>query len=85
VFDYKTAEQLVSDGRTDDVLRFVASLHWRIGDEVVSSGAKGMLFESRLTPDGTNLVLYTDHLDFADRLDVYDPHNALPRNQSSWD
>jgi hypothetical protein len=26
VFDYKTAEQLVSDGRADDVLRFVASL-----------------------------------------------------------
>jgi hypothetical protein len=26
VFDYKTAEQLVSDGRTDDLLRFVASL-----------------------------------------------------------
>jgi hypothetical protein len=26
VFDYKTAEQLVSDGRTDDLLRYVASL-----------------------------------------------------------
>ncbi|SAL81110.1 hypothetical protein AWB68_06030 [Caballeronia choica] len=26
VFDYKTAEQLVSDGRTDDLLRYVSSL-----------------------------------------------------------
>lgn len=26
VFGYKTAEQLVSDGRTEDVLRYVASL-----------------------------------------------------------
>ena len=25
VFDYKTAEQLVSDGRTDDLLRYVSS------------------------------------------------------------
>jgi hypothetical protein len=26
VFDYRTAEQLVSDGRTDDLLRYVSSL-----------------------------------------------------------
>lgn len=26
VFDYKTAEQLVSDGRTDDLLRYISSL-----------------------------------------------------------
>jgi len=26
VFGYKTAERLVSEGRTDDVLRYVASL-----------------------------------------------------------
>jgi hypothetical protein len=26
VFDYKTAEQLVSEGRTDDLLRYVSSL-----------------------------------------------------------
>lgn len=26
VFDYKTAEQLVSEGRADDIIRFVASL-----------------------------------------------------------
>lgn len=58
---------------------------WILGDEVVSSGAKGILFNSRLTPDGTNLVLYTQPLDSTDHLEVYDPHNALPKNQSSWD
>ncbi|AME27026.1 MULTISPECIES: RES family NAD+ phosphorylase [Burkholderiaceae] len=57
---------------------------WIIGDEVVLSGAKGILFKSRLTPNGTNLVLYTENFDPTDRLDVFDPHNALPKNQSSW-
>ncbi|SAK93346.1 RES domain protein [Caballeronia temeraria] len=58
---------------------------WILGDEVVASGAKGILFKSRLKPDGTNLVLYTERLDSTDHFDVYDPHNALPKNQSSWD
>ena len=26
LFEYKTAEQLVSDGRTDDLLRYIGSL-----------------------------------------------------------
>ena len=26
-FGYKTAEELVSDGRTEDILRYMASLH----------------------------------------------------------
>ena len=31
VFDYKTSERLVSEGRTDDVLRYVASLEAGLG------------------------------------------------------
>lgn len=57
---------------------------WVLGDEAVASGAKGILFRSRLSPDGVNLVLYVDELASSDRLDVYDPHGSLPRNQSSW-
>ncbi len=51
---------------------------WIIGDEIVSSGAKGILFKSRLTPNGTNLAVHTAS-DSADHVDVYNPNNALPR------
>jgi hypothetical protein len=57
---------------------------WIIGDEVIAAGGKGILFKSRLSPDGVNLVLYVDELGSMDRLDVYDPQRALPRDQSSW-
>ncbi|SAL81108.1 RES domain protein [Caballeronia choica] len=57
---------------------------WIIGDEVIATGAKAILFRSHLSPDGVNLVLYVDELGTADRLEVYDPQGALPRNQSSW-
>ncbi|CAD6563290.1 RES family NAD+ phosphorylase [Paraburkholderia sabiae] len=57
---------------------------WVIGDEVLAAGAKGILFRSRLSPDGVNLVLYVDELESTDRLEVYDPQRSLPHNQSSW-
>ncbi|MEX3936887.1 RES family NAD+ phosphorylase [Paraburkholderia phymatum] len=55
-----------------------------VGDEVIAAGAKGILFRSRLSPDGVNLVLYVDELEPTDRLDVHDPQRSLPQNQSSW-
>jgi RES domain-containing protein len=57
---------------------------WIIGDEVIATGAKGILFRSRLSPEGVNLVLYVDDLAPADRLEVHDPQGSLPRDQSSW-
>jgi RES domain-containing protein len=57
---------------------------WIVGDEVIAAGAKGILFRSRLAAEGLNLVLYTDQLGPIDRLDVYDPQHALPKDQSSW-
>jgi RES domain-containing protein len=66
------------------VQRADRATEWIIGDEVISSGAKGILFKSRLAPNGTVLVLYTEHLDSTDQLDMYDPHGMLPKNQSSW-
>jgi RES domain-containing protein len=56
---------------------------WACGDEVVASGAKGLLFASTKRPGGTNLVLYNDNL-APDDLVVYDPAGALPKNQDSW-
>ncbi|SDR55184.1 RES domain-containing protein [Paraburkholderia fungorum] len=57
---------------------------WIIADEVVTAGAKGSLFRSRLSAEGVNLVMYVDDLTPADRIDVHDPQSSLPRDQSSW-
>ena len=57
---------------------------WVLADEVMTAGAKGILFSSRLLPGGVNLVLYTEMLGPADRIEVYDPTGALPKNQDSW-
>ncbi len=57
---------------------------WVLGDEVLSAGAKGILFASKLAPGGTNLVVFTDALSSEDLLQVYDPTGALPKNQDSW-
>jgi RES domain-containing protein len=57
---------------------------WIIGDEVLAAGAKGILFRSRLSPSGVNLVLYVDDLTPTDRIEVHGPQGSLPRDQSSW-
>jgi RES domain-containing protein len=57
---------------------------WVLGDEVIASGAKGLLFRSSLTASGINLVLYVDQFDEDDRIEVIDPAGMLPKNQESW-
>ena len=57
---------------------------WVLGDEVVAAGGKGILFRSRLTQGGRNLVVFNDTLGSDDLLAVYDPNGALPKNQESW-
>ena len=57
---------------------------WAIGDMVIAAGVKGILFPSRLSQGGTNLVLFTQLLASPDRLDVFDPGKYLPLSQSSW-
>lgn len=56
---------------------------WVMGDQVLASGGKGIMFKSVLT-DGTNLVLYNDVLESTDSIIVHDPNDALPKNQASW-
>ncbi len=56
---------------------------WVLGDEVVASRAKGLLFPSTKRNGGTNLALYNDRLAPADVI-PYDPSGALPKNQDSW-
>ena len=57
---------------------------WTVGDIVVAAGAKGILFRSRLSKSGTNLVLFPQMLSATDRLEVFDPGNTLPQTQASW-
>jgi RES domain-containing protein len=57
---------------------------WVIGDQVLADGAKGIVFASSIDPSGLNVVLYTETLEATDVLDVFDPHNALPKNRDSW-
>jgi len=57
---------------------------WVLGDMVIASGAKGLLFSSFIKPGGCNLVLYDDQLAASDVVEVYDPHGDLPKNQDSW-
>ncbi|MPQ55234.1 RES family NAD+ phosphorylase [Duganella sp. FT27W] len=56
---------------------------WVIGDLVMSTGTKGILFNSVIT-GGSNLVLYTDMLAPTDVIKPYDPTQSLPRDQASW-
>jgi RES domain-containing protein len=57
---------------------------WRLGDALISSGTKGLLFPSYRRLGGTNLVLFNGNLEPADHVVAYDPEGKLPRNQSSW-
>ena len=58
---------------------------WVLGDLVLSARAKGVLLNSRLASTGTNLVLCPSVLNEADTMSVYDPAEALPKNQASWE
>jgi RES domain-containing protein len=57
---------------------------WVLADDALAGTAKGILFESTLATDGTNLVAISEQLTAADTLQVFDPTGALPKNQDSW-
>ena len=58
---------------------------WRLGDEVIRSGAAGLLFPSTHQAGGTNLVVFGANLTTGDRLAVHDPDGMLPKDQRSWE
>lgn len=57
---------------------------WKIGDALIRTGRRGLLFPSIRRAGGTNLVVFCANLAGADRIEAHDPDNALPKNQSSW-
>lgn len=57
---------------------------WLMGDLALAAGYAGLLFPSTRNPGGTNLVVYTAHLQRSDVFSVHDPNGDLPRSQDSW-
>ncbi|WP_233151250.1 RES family NAD+ phosphorylase [Sphingomonas mollis] len=57
---------------------------WRLGDEAIRSGARGLLFPSTHQAAGTNLVVFSANLTADDLFGVHDPDHMLPRDQRSW-
>lgn len=57
---------------------------WAIGEDALNAGAKGILCRSQRSGGNFNLILFTDALEAADVLDVFDPRGALPKDQKSW-
>lgn len=57
---------------------------WTLSDTIISAGCGGLLFPSLQHAGGTNLVVFSANLTTGDKVEVHDPHNQLPRNQSSW-
>jgi RES domain-containing protein len=57
---------------------------WLLSDSLIVEGFGGLLFPSLRRPGGTNLVVFNANLADADKLQVHDPDNRLPRDQSSW-
>ena len=55
---------------------------WVIGDEIVGSAAKGVLFRSTVQEGGTNLVVYVDNLSETDSLSLFDPKQSLSELKS---
>jgi RES domain-containing protein len=57
---------------------------WKLGDELITAGCRGLLFPSLAARDGVNLVVFSANLTAGDSVRVYDPDRRLPRDQSSW-
>jgi RES domain-containing protein len=57
---------------------------WLIGEAVITKEAKGIIFQSSVEPNGTNLVLYPKSYTDLGSIEVYDPNQSLPKNQASW-
>jgi len=57
---------------------------WKLADLVITAGLRGILFPSLRHTGGTNLVVFPANLAEGDHVEVHDPDDRLPRNQSSW-
>ncbi len=57
---------------------------WRLGDKIVATGHRAVLFPSLRHPGGVDLAILPAALTAADHVVAHDPDNLLPRDRSSW-
>ncbi|MDI6029351.1 RES family NAD+ phosphorylase [Corticibacterium sp. UT-5YL-CI-8] len=57
---------------------------WKLADQVITAGFRGILFPSLRHAGGTNLVIFLANLVEGDAIEVHDPDHRLPHDQSSW-
>jgi RES domain-containing protein len=57
---------------------------WRLADDLVRQGRRGLIYPSVRRMGGTNLVLFSANLTSDDRVEVHDPDHRLPQDQASW-
>jgi RES domain-containing protein len=57
---------------------------WKLADQVITAGFRGILFPSLRHVGGTNLVVFPANLLDDDTVEVHDPDHRLPHDQSSW-
>jgi len=64
-----------------------APASWMLAERLLNSGHSGILvpsFAHGAKPDMANLVLWKWGPDLPHKVEVHDPGNRLPRNQTSW-
>jgi len=57
---------------------------WKLADQLVTAGFRGLLFPSLRHAGGVNLVVFSANLAAGDAITAHDPDGRLPRDQSSW-
>jgi RES domain-containing protein len=57
---------------------------WKLADQIITAGMRGLLFPSLRHAGGTNLVIFPANLLDGDKVEVHDPDHRLPRDQASW-
>jgi hypothetical protein len=55
-----------------------------VADLVITAGFRGILFPSLRHAGGANLVIFPANLVEDDHVNVHDPEQRLPHDQSSW-
>lgn len=58
---------------------------WVLGDLVLENGCAGIIFPSQSHPGGANVMVFVEQLKGGNSIEVNDPDNRLPRDQSSWE
>jgi len=57
---------------------------WKLSDDLITTGYRGLLFPSLQHAGGTNLVVFSANLTTGDSVEVHDPDERLPKDQASW-